>query len=143
VQAARQLVYVGQQIANQPGPNPYRGASQILESLAAIAPATRPGDDILVLSDGIQNSNLTGNFDSSRETPLDDASIQHIIARLRAARLLPNLAGRTIRIPYPLLSANHPISWSEERKQNLHRFYDAYGDATHATMRYDKPDDAK
>lgn len=134
--AAAQLSTVGEQIANAPGRNQFRGASRILETISAIAPATRAGDEILVLSDAIQDSGLTGDFNRGKRIAMDEADIQRIIGRLRQARLLPDLQGRTLRVPYPLISAKGPSRWSDARKEKLHRFYEAYAAATNAALRY-------
>lgn len=134
--AAAQLSTVGEQIANAPGHNQFRGASRILETISEVAPATRPGDEILVLSDGIQDSGLTGDFNRGKQTALDEADFQRIIGTLRQARLLPDLQGRTLRVPYALISAKGPSRWSDARKEKLRRFYEAYAAATKATLRY-------
>jgi hypothetical protein len=134
--ASQQLAAVSRQIAGVHGHNQFAGASRLLEAIHDVAPATHPGDEILVLSDAIQSSGLTGDFNHGQALALDEADDQRIIGRLRDAHLLPDLSGRTLRIPYPLVEANGVSRWSDARKQKLQRFYEDYADATHAQLRY-------
>jgi hypothetical protein len=147
--AAGQLTAVADQIANAPGPNQFRGETQILEALHEVGQATSPGDEILVLSDAIQSSEETGNFNSGKTLRLTDADIERILGRMKRDRLLPNLRGRVLRIPYPLKNyvtegssgLVRSATMSAAHKERIHVFYERYAAATGATLRYGRGED--
>jgi hypothetical protein len=105
------------------GPNPLRGASEIVEGIASVARATESGDEILVLSDAIQSSKLTGNF---YNVTLDDASIDEIIDRIQTSGLLPDLEGQALRIPYAVYHSGPNIGLTEAEKEAILDFWRAY-----------------
>lgn len=135
--AAQQLSATAEGIATAPGPNAFKGATQLLETIATVAPATRPGDEILVMSDALQDSGLTGDFNSGETLSLDDPSIERILDKLRTNRLLPDLHGRTLWIPYPLVTAGDPLTISPAHRQRIKRFYELYAEATGAELMYE------
>lgn len=107
------------------------GASQLVEAIALVAPATRPGDEILVLSDAVQNSGLTGDF-TRHSTALDAAGIDRILGRLASRGLLPDLRGRRLRFPYALLRSDGPMHMGAARKMAVQAFWKAYAERTGA-----------
>lgn len=128
--AAQQLVAV----ASAPA-IPLRGASELVECLALIAPATAPGDEILVLSDAIENSRLMGNF-ADHEVDLDTSSIDELLAGLRQRNLLPDLRGRRLLIPYALTHGSRPLRMSATRQQGIRVFWERYATAAGARLTF-------
>jgi hypothetical protein len=122
------------------GPNALHGASELVEGIAVTANTTEPGDEILLLSDAIQNSSLTGDF-TVRATRLDDAGIEAILRRLRERNLLPDLSRRKLLIPYALAHAK-PLNMSASRQQAVRAFWERYAAATRAELTFGGGDEA-
>ncbi len=125
--AAAQLSAVAQSAGD------LQGASQLVEAISLVAPALRPGDEILLLSDGIQNSGLVGDF-TVRKTELDPAGIDRILGVLEERDLLPDLGGRTLRIPFALYSSGGPLNMGAARKRAIKAFWQAYAVRTGAEL---------
>lgn len=111
------------------------GASELVEAIALVAPALRPGDEILLLSDAIQNSQLTGDF-TRQATTLDPRGIRQILDKLADLRLLPDLSGRTLRIPYALYSSERPLNMRAPRREAVRAFWEAYAQRTGAALAF-------
>ena len=123
------------------GAGDLHGASQLVEAVALVAPATRPGDEILLLSDAVQNSGLTGDF-TRHATRLDAAGIVNILDRLAARGMLPDLRGRRLRIPYALYRSDGPMNMGAARKLAVLAFWTAYAHRTGAELVFGGGDEA-
>lgn len=108
------------------------GASQILEGISRVAIGMKPGDEILVLSDGIQNSSLLGDF-TKPGVRLDDASIEKKLDRLDRQRMLPTLTGIKLLIPY-LLTSSRPYNMPTARQLGIRAFWERYAARTGAQV---------
>jgi hypothetical protein len=109
-----------------------RNGSELVEAIAIASHGLGPGDEILLLSDSIQVSSLTGDFTRKR-TDLTDAGIQRLLGKIDEAHLLPNLTGITLRIPFGLYSVT-PLHMNARRQAAVQRFWSAYAARTHATL---------
>ena len=117
------------------GARDLHGASELVEAIAQVAAATRPGDEILLLSDAVQNSALTGDF-TRHATELDAAGIDRILGRLASSRLLPDLRGRRVRIPYALYRSDGPMHMGAARKAAVQVFWTTYARRTGAQLTF-------
>jgi hypothetical protein len=116
-------------------PAGFDGASQLVEAIALIAPVTKPGDELLILSDMVQSSSLTGDF-TKPTTEMDAAGIDRILATLTQSALLPDLTGRTIVAPYPHQYGTRVSTMTARRRVAIKTFWTTYAERTHAALRY-------
>jgi hypothetical protein len=123
------------------GPDVLHGASEIAEALALIAPATKDGDEILVLSDVIENSELLGNF-ADLHTDLGERAIRGDLDALQQRRLLPDLRGRQLRMPYALTLNARRLTMSAARQQQVRTFWERYAQRTQAHLTFGGGDEA-
>lgn len=108
-----------------------RGGSALVEAAAMTAPMLRQGDHLLLASDGIQSSDLTGDF---HDVDLSPAGVAKLLDRLHMAGLLPDLGG--VEVDMPLLLA-HPggTDLSQEREAEIRRFWETWATRTGATLK--------
>jgi hypothetical protein len=110
-----------------------RHGSALLEALYQVSTAPlRSGDEVLMLSDGVQFTDLVGSF-GARATDMSPAGIDAMLDRLSRADLLPDLQGVTVRIPH-LLYSDPPLNMGPARQAAVRRFWGAYGERTGARM---------
>ena len=131
----------GQLATAADGPSVLHGASELVEALGLIAQATKPGDEILLLSDAIQNSTLTGDF-ARLSTDLGAQGTDQLLDALQQRALLPDLAGRTLRIPYALTRASRPLRMSAARQQAVRAFWSRYAQRSGARLVFGGGDEA-
>ncbi len=79
-----------------------RPGSSLVEAADVVAPKLHPGDRLLFLSDGVQNSLATGSF---RNADLSPAARSQMIDGLAASDLLAHLKGVQVEFPLMLI---HP-----------------------------------
>lgn len=105
----------------------YRG-SPIVEAAARAARLTHRGDRLLIVSDGIQASDLTGDF---HDVDLSDTGIGRLLDRIEAAELLPDLSGVTVHMPVLLI---HPggIGLDTAKQAQVRAFWVAWARRTNA-----------
>jgi hypothetical protein len=104
------------------------GASAIAEAGLQCADVLDPGDRLVVLSDGIQNSPFTGDF---HDVDLSDPGIARLLERLGKNHLLPDLEG--VRVALPLLIQHAGGTTIDAgRQQQIGRFWDAWVERTGA-----------
>ena len=115
-------------------PEEMHGFSELLEAVALLADNTSPGDEILMLTDGVQKSTDFGNF-YSRHLQLDAAGREQLLDRLEQVGLLPDLSGRKLRMPY-LLTHTRPRGPDRDmravRQQEIKDFWAEYAARTNA-----------
>ena len=104
--------------------------SALIEAASVAAKLLKPGDKLLCLTDGVQNSPLTGDFST---IDLSDAGISRLLTRLRTQNLLPGMAGVEVRMPFLLY---HPggMNMDIERQHQIQRFWSAWAARVGATL---------
>lgn len=119
-------------VERQPGVS--RGGSRIVEGIAAAARGLSRGDAIFILSDGIQNSGLLGDFTLHR-VDLSDAGITKKLDQLSNERLLPDLQGIELIMPF-LFASPTPLHMGQRRRNAIEAFWRAYARRTGAIERF-------
>lgn len=109
--------------------------SALLEAGAVAARELKPGDELLYLSDGIENDHTFGNFLFENLSPSATATL---LDRLERAHLLPDLEGIPVRFPY-LLYHPHGLRIGQEQEENIHRFWEAWAERAKTTLNAGTP----
>jgi hypothetical protein len=109
-----------------------RNGSELVEAIALVSRNLAAGDEILLLSDSIQVSGLTGDFTRKR-VDLTDQGISDLLDKIAEARLLPNLEGIALRVPFGLYSVK-PLHMGARRQAAVQAFWSAYAKRTGATL---------
>lgn len=104
------------------------GGSAIAEATVQCARVLRSGDRLLLLTDGIQNSPLTGDFHTA---DLAGAGIERLLDELAGADLLPDLAGVSVEAPL-LIAHRGGTTISGDRQQQIVNFWRAWARRTGA-----------
>lgn len=108
-----------------------KGGSALIEAGLVAGQVLKPGDVLLWLSDGVQNSRAVGNF---HRLDLSDAGIQRLLEELEQQGLLADLEGVHVEIPLLLY---HPggMNMSAERQVQIRRFWEAWAERCGAILR--------
>jgi hypothetical protein len=107
-----------------------RAGSAIAESAAVAARGLHRGDHLLLATDGIQSSDLLGDF---HRVDLSPDGIRALLTKLSRAGLMPNLEGVTVSMPLLLI---HPggTSMSTAREARVRRFWEVWANHAGATL---------
>jgi hypothetical protein len=101
--------------------------SALLEAAVVAARELKPGDELLYLSDGIQNSPTIGNFLTAN---LSRSARESLLDRLERAKLIPNLEGIPIGFPYLLYHPNRGglerAGANQEREVDIRTFWEEW-----------------
>lgn len=106
------------------------GGSALVEAASVAAQVLKPGDKLLWLTDGVQNSPAVGDF---TQIDLSDAAITRLLDDLASKDLLPSMAGIEVQMPFLLY---HPggMRMRVERQQQVKGFWDAWADRVGAKL---------
>lgn len=107
-----------------------QNGADLVEAAVVAGRVLRPGDRLLYLSPGMQNSYATGDF--QRET-LDPSTINRLLDKLAQQGLLANLRGVEIEFPYILY---HRGGWTLNNAQQAQviAFWRAWAARTGASL---------
>ena len=96
--------------------------SALLEGASVAAKGLKPGDKLLWLTDGVQNSPAVGDF---TQIDLSDEAIARLLNDLQRKHLLPSLTGVEVQMPFLLY---HPggMRMRVERQQQIQKFWQAW-----------------
>jgi hypothetical protein len=109
--------------------------SALIEAAVVAAHHLRPGDELLYLSDGIQNSPTTGNFLS---VDLSTEARERLLARLKQEGLIPDLEGVRVSFPF-LLYHPHGLRIPQEQEVDIRSFWEEWAGQAKATWSPEEP----
>jgi hypothetical protein len=111
-------------------PNLSHRGSPIVEATSQAGRLTHRGDKLLIVSDGIQASELTGDF---HDIDLSDEGVEKLLDKLDAKHLIPDLTGVAVSMPVLLI---HPggIGLDEPRQERVRAFWAAWAKRTGANF---------
>ncbi len=103
--------------------------SALIEAAVVAAHRLHPGDELLYLSDGIQNSPTTGNF---LKVDLSTEARERLLTRLKQEGLIPDLEGVRISFPF-LLYHPHGLRIPQAQEVNIRSFWEEWAKQAKAT----------
>lgn len=106
------------------------GGSAIVEAAAVAAAALRKRDRLLLATDGLQTSDLTGDF---LDADLSAAGIERLLDRIEGAHLLPDLEGVTVWMPL-LLAHPDGLDITQKQAARIRQFWIAWAKRAGATL---------
>jgi hypothetical protein len=114
--------------------------SALVEAAVVAARELKPGDELLYLSDGLQNSPATGNFLTAN---ISRAARESLLDRLEREKLIPNLEGIPVKIPYLLYHPNRGglrrPGFSAQREVNVRSFWEEWAARAQTQVSFTAP----
>lgn len=104
-------------------PGPARG-SALIEGAYVGGSNLQEGDTLLILTDGIENSNAFGDM---HELDLTPAGVERLLDRVEAAGMMPDLRGQKLVMPM-LLVHRDGIGMTAEKLAQVRQFWRAYAE---------------
>jgi hypothetical protein len=112
-----------------------QNGSALIEAALVAAPNLQPGDELMYLSDGIQNNSTTGDFHYVNLSP---AGISQLLDRLAREHLLANLRGVHVVFPFLLY---HPggLHMAHSQEVAIRMFWEAWASRCGASISFPIP----